>query len=218
VTRIAWISLSPSSVSVFFSLSLSFFLSLSLSIYLSIYLSISPHQFSGPEKFKRYPHPAERHLGDIIISPDFVLKQCQEDRQEFELLERIRQAKRDQKAAAGPETPVPENEEDEEEEEDERGVSGGMAKTYTLEERIPYLLIHSMLHLLGYDHETDEEWLTMVTREEEVLRLYNEMKQKEKQKEIEKEKEDSELLKDSSAGSGSVVEVSPSETSSVNQS
>lgn len=52
------------------------------------------------------------------------------------------------------------------------GVNRAMARVYTVEERVPLLLIHSMLHLLGYDHETDEEWEEMTKREEEVMQLF----------------------------------------------
>ena len=54
-------------------------------------------------------------------------------------------------------------------EDEGRGVSAAMAKLYTLEERMPLLLIHGMLHLLGHDHEDDSEYQVMVRREEEVL-------------------------------------------------
>lgn len=49
-----------------------------------------------------------------------------------------------------------------------------MATEFNLTARIPMLLIHGMLHLIGYDHETDEDWATMTTKEEDVLRLYYE--------------------------------------------
>lgn len=49
-----------------------------------------------------------------------------------------------------------------------------MAEVFTLEERIPLLLIHSILHLLGYDHETDADWELMTARETEVMEKYYE--------------------------------------------
>lgn len=54
------------------------------------------------------------------------------------------------------------------------GVNKAMATQYTVEQRVPLLLIHSLLHLLGYDHETDEEWEQMTKREEEVMKAYYE--------------------------------------------
>lgn len=44
-----------------------------------------------------------------------------------------------------------------------------MTSFYTFQERLPYLLIHGLLHLVGYDHETRREWRRMTRREEEVI-------------------------------------------------
>jgi ssRNA-specific RNase YbeY (16S rRNA maturation enzyme) len=64
-----------------------------------------------------------------------------------------------------------------------------MATMFTVQERIPLLLIHGMLHLIGYairftplshmqwflclfsrhNHETDEDWIRMTDREDEIL-------------------------------------------------
>lgn len=49
-----------------------------------------------------------------------------------------------------------------------------MATKFTLEERIPLLMIHSLLHLLGYDHEVDSDWLLMTSKEDEVTKLFYE--------------------------------------------
>ena len=57
-----------------------------------------------------------------------------------------------------------------EEEDLERGVSGAMANVFDPELRIRMLLVHGMLHLVGYDHETDEDYELMVSREEDILR------------------------------------------------
>jgi rRNA maturation RNase YbeY len=56
-----------------------------------------------------------------------------------------------------------------EEDIEDAGVSKAMAKVFTLEERIPLLLIHGTLHLLGYDHETPEDWAAMTQRESEII-------------------------------------------------
>ena len=62
------------------------------------------------------------------------------------------------------------DEESEEEEEEERGVSGAMARVFDPELRVNMLLVHGMLHLVGHDHEEDDEYELMVTKEEEILR------------------------------------------------
>ena len=41
---------------------------------------------------------------------------------------------------------------------------------HSLEREILYLTAHSMLHLLGYDHETDEDRLVMRQKEKEVMK------------------------------------------------
>lgn len=38
------------------------------------------------------------------------------------------------------------------------------------QERVSMLLVHGLIHLLGYDHETDEDFEAMVAEEEKVLR------------------------------------------------
>lgn len=40
---------------------------------------------------------------------------------------------------------------------------------HSFEREMGYLICHSMLHLLGYDHETDDERAVMRTKEEEIL-------------------------------------------------
>ena len=50
------------------------------------------------------------------------------------------------------------------------GVSKAMATVFCTKRRLPYLLTHGMVHLMGFDHETDEEWLRMTSKEDKVLR------------------------------------------------
>ena len=52
---------------------------------------------------------------------------------------------------------------------EDAGVSKAMAREFDLDKRIDLLLIHSMVHLLGYDHESPEEWKEMTAKEEQVL-------------------------------------------------
>ncbi|KJS80381.1 MAG: hypothetical protein JM58_18795 [Peptococcaceae bacterium BICA1-8] len=40
---------------------------------------------------------------------------------------------------------------------------------HSLEREIAYLMVHGLLHLLGYDHMTDEDQVVMRRREEELL-------------------------------------------------
>ena len=96
----------------------------------------------------------DKHLGDIIISPDYVNKQC----------------KYDQADAERGVNPA----------EEDRGVSKVMATQFQMQDRIAPLLIHSLLHLLGHDHEEDDEYLRMVQREEEVWAQYLKLKQSSK--------------------------------------
>jgi rRNA maturation RNase YbeY len=55
------------------------------------------------------------------------------------------------------------------EEYDDRGVAPQMQYIYDPEIRIHMLLVHGMLHLVGYDHIEDDDYELMVVREDEVL-------------------------------------------------
>lgn len=49
------------------------------------------------------------------------------------------------------------------------GVSKAMATVFSVQRRLPFLLAHGAIHLMGYDHETDEQWARMTQKEDEVL-------------------------------------------------
>lgn len=53
----------------------------------------------------------------------------------------------------------------------ERARSQAIEYGHTFEREFLYLAIHGTLHLLGYDHETEEEQANMRNKEEEVLDL-----------------------------------------------
>ena len=55
------------------------------------------------------------------------------------------------------------------EEYDDRGVAPQMQYIYDPEIRIHMLLVHGMLHLVGYDHIEDDDYELMVVKEDEVL-------------------------------------------------
>jgi rRNA maturation RNase YbeY len=52
---------------------------------------------------------------------------------------------------------------------DDRGVAPAMQYVYDPEIRIHMLIVHGMLHLVGYDHIEDDDYELMVVREDEVL-------------------------------------------------
>ena len=87
----------------------------------------------------------ERHLGDLIVSPAYIHRQCMRDRQMDE---------------EGYEYDF---------EEGEGGVFRAMAGRFTVAERLPLLLVHGCIHLLGYDHETDADWKAMTAKEDRVM-------------------------------------------------
>ena len=93
-------------------------------------------------------------LGDIYISIPYVMKRAEDDMKNIE----------------------------DEEEDTERGISGIMATMETVEERIPALLIHGMLHLVGYDHIEDKDYYFMVEKEEEVWKELNRRLEEDKKK------------------------------------
>lgn len=51
----------------------------------------------------------------------------------------------------------------------EKAKEQAEAYGHSLKREIGFLTAHSMLHLMGYDHETDEERLDMEKRQEEIL-------------------------------------------------
>jgi probable rRNA maturation factor len=105
--------------------------------------------------------PDYYNLGDIMISVPYVIRRCQEDQRNHEQGIDVDDSCHDQ---------------DDDtsdlyygEEEDTRGVSGAMAEIFDAERRLQLLLVHGILHLLGYDHEDDDEYEQMVTKEEEII-------------------------------------------------
>merc|ERR1712118_569405 len=82
--------------------------------------------------------------GDIVVSPSYVHRQMMKDKAFFEKDGTYNDA-------------------------EDAGVSRVMASSFSLDERINLLLIHSVVHLLGYDHESQTEWLEMTAKEDEVM-------------------------------------------------
>lgn len=112
-------------------------------------LSFQFHQHNEPGVLEDpdFDIPDFYTLGEILIDIPYVQRQCQED-QEYN-------TKNDG---------IADNDDYE-----DRGVSGAMATVYDPEERVNMLLVHGMLHLVGYDHEDDDEYELMVAKEEEIL-------------------------------------------------
>eukprot|EP00981_Chlorochromonas_danica_P010694 scaffold3341_cov165-Ochromonas_danica.AAC.9 len=90
-------------------------------------------------------------LGDIVISPQYVKKVISRDQEALvEVGEGL--------------------------DEDDAGVSKAMANVFDVQERLPLLMIHGLLHLLGYDHETEDDWKLMTSREDEVIKEFRRIK------------------------------------------
>ena len=99
----------------------------------------TPGVLADPE----FDVPDYYSLGEMMVDVPYVIRRCEED------------------LAAGAVGGDGDG--------DERGVSGAMATVADPEERIHMLLVHGMLHLVGYDHIKDEDYWPMVEREEELL-------------------------------------------------
>lgn len=84
-------------------------------------------------------------LGDMVVDVPYVIRRCQEDIVDADRNIDMR-------------------------DEVERGVSGAMADEADPVKRIHMLLVHGMLHLVGYDHIEDDDYDEMVEREEELLK------------------------------------------------
>lgn len=114
-------------------------------------------------------------LGDMVICVPYVIRRCKED-----ALYRMEKAANDieeNNAVEDTDNEDSEREDDNSDlyEDDDRGVSGAMAGVDDPERRIRMLLVHGMLHLVGYDHIEDDEYIEMVEREEELLRELGEL-------------------------------------------
>ncbi len=132
-------------------------------------------------------------LGDMMVDVPYVMRRCEEDRiynerksrWESEGVEIV-----EEDGVVGEEKDNDDDNDDNEEYEiieeiyedyvgdDDRGVSGAMSTIYDPEERISMLLVHGMLHLVGYDHIEDDDYEAMVAKEEEILKLLKERKEK----------------------------------------
>ena len=99
------------------------------------------HERPGLLKEPEFDIPDYYTLGDMMVDVPYVIRRCKEDELSYD-----------------------------DDDDQERGVSGAMANISNPETRIHMLLIHGMLHLVGYDHEDDEEYIEMVEREEEILK------------------------------------------------
>mmetsp|Transcript_4312 Transcript_4312/g.9674 ORF Transcript_4312/g.9674 Transcript_4312/m.9674 type:complete len:396 (-) Transcript_4312:49-1236(-) len=124
------------------------------------------------------------NLGDMLVDVDYVKRRCEEDK---ELHEKEGKSKNDgvgnnNEMVEGEvisEQVDPDEEEDDEyeyeyvevevDEYDDRGVAPAMQYEYDPEIRIHMLIVHGMLHLVGYDHIEDDDYELMVVREDEVL-------------------------------------------------
>lgn len=84
-------------------------------------LSFPYHTELQPGQRIQVKFPEDKNLGDIVISPEYVVKK------------------------------LPELE-------------------TTLDDRLQVLLVHGICHLLGYDHETDEQYAEMHALEQSLLK------------------------------------------------
>ncbi|KAK1442168.1 hypothetical protein BgAZ_401980 [Babesia gibsoni] len=91
--------------------------------------------------------PELRHLGAMILCPDYIKKQMVEDIGKNEGEETD-----DEGDASGP-----------------RGVAERMKGVTDLNLRFCYLLAHGFLHLLGYDHVKDDDFDEMLAEEDRLL-------------------------------------------------
>lgn len=109
-------------------------------------LSFPANEFIRPEVFDESDPTLQhmKHLGDIIVAPAYIHRQTERDRTYFEKYGKYN-------------------------DDNDAGVSKAMAREFGLDRRIDLLLVHSMLHLVGYDHETDRDWKEMTKKEEEVI-------------------------------------------------
>lgn len=130
------------------------------------------------------------NLGDMLIDVDYVKRKCDEDRRLHEEENRVGGVVGGDGMVEGEVisealldgSEIVQNEDEEEDSEyeyeyievevdeyDDRGVAPAMQYIYNPEIRIHMLIVHGMLHLVGYDHIEDDDYELMVVREDEVL-------------------------------------------------
>ena len=102
--------------------------------------------------------PDYYNLGDMMIDVPYVIRRCEEDREFNEGSD----------SDMGVEIEIGEDEDYVGD--DDRGVSGVMSTIYNPQSRLQLLLVHGMLHLVGYDHIEDGDYDLMVEKEEEVIK------------------------------------------------
>lgn len=120
--------------------------------------------------------PDYYNLGDCIVDVPYVMRRCVEDYEYFEGDGEYYESESDSE-----ESDDSEEDDDSDLYDDDRGVSGAMANIYDAETRIHMLMIHGMLHLVGYDHIEDDDYELMVAKEEEILDKLNLMESKKKE-------------------------------------
>ncbi len=63
----------------------------------------------------------------------------------------------------------------------EKALEQSVEYGHSLKREVIYLIVHSMLHLLGYDHMTEEEKRAMREREKEIMKRLNIFKNERKE-------------------------------------
>lgn len=126
---------------------------------------IQPGLLEEPE----FDIPDYYNLGDMMIDVPYVIRRCQED-EEDEIMEKQKVKNDNDSNETGEDNVDVDVDDVDDDEEIERGVSGAMAGEKSPHERLHMLLVHGMLHLVGYDHEDDDEYNEMIEKEEEILK------------------------------------------------
>lgn len=121
------------------------------------------HTQAGILEEPEFDVPDYYTLGDMVVDVPYVIRRCKEDLELYKELE----ANHDEASREDDDSSLIVD--------DGRGVSGAMASVHDAEKRIRMLLVHGMLHLVGYDHIEDDDYIEMVEREEELLKELGEL-------------------------------------------
>ena len=124
-------------------------------------------------------------LGDLLVCVDYVARKCEEDKRSgFSIDKKQCYDVIEGEVVCEDVSASSENNDEEDDDEydyqdievemdewDTRGVAPALLTTYDPEIRIHMLIVHGMLHLVGYDHVDDdgEDYELMVVREDEVM-------------------------------------------------
>jgi len=114
-------------------------------------LTFPYHEIKTPGEMPEVHSEEDLELGDIYIAPELIEEACEVDRVSREAAYVISDGSKKQN--------------------DEKTIDGVMSNTFCFRERLPYIIMKSLLEMMGYEPGIDNN--VMLSKESEVLRKYH---------------------------------------------